>query len=159
PVSTTPDRVAVFDSTTGIWSVDNQGTGDSTPPGSASFRFGLPGDTAIVGDWNGAGFDEVGVYRVGTAVIDPVSGLHALIFSLDFNGDKNWDSASGDQAFIFGLQGDQVVVGDWNGDGKDEVGIVRPGSDGVLVWCLDINGATGDHADYVTYHFGLNDDT
>jgi hypothetical protein len=32
-VSTTPDRVGIFDSTTGIWSVDNQGTGDVTPPG------------------------------------------------------------------------------------------------------------------------------
>jgi hypothetical protein len=133
PVSTTPDRVAVFNPTTGIWYLDNQGTGDFSASADSSFTFGLPGDTAIVGDWNGAGFAEIGVYRVDTSITDPVTGLHPLVFSLDFNGNNTWDPASGDQAFVFGLQGDKVVVGDWNGDGKDEIGVVRPGSDGVLV--------------------------
>ena len=28
----------------------------------------------------------------------------------------------------------------------------------MLVWCLDVQGASGNHAGYVTYHFGLNGD-
>ena len=168
-VSTTPARVGVFDASQGIWYLDNQGNGNFSSPSDDSFTFGTPGatDTAIVGDWNGAGAGEVGVYRVDTVltVKDPLTGLptHPLVFSLDFNGNNAWDNgpggSGGDQSFVFGVEGDTVVIGDWNGDGKDEIGVVRPGSDGVLVWSLDIHGSTGDHADYVVYHFGDNGDT
>jgi hypothetical protein len=156
PVSTTPDRVAVFDQITGAWYLDNQGTGNFTPPGDASFHFGHTGDTAVVGDWNGAGFDEVGVYRLDLDVTDPATGLHPLLFSLDVNGNNIWDPAGGDVAFDFGLQGDKVVVGDWTGAGKDEIGVVRPGSDGALVWSLNLR--SGDSGNYAVYHFGFKGD-
>ena len=37
----------------------------------------------------------------------------------------------------WGLPGDLPVTGDWNRDGKDEMGIFRPGN---AVWSLDSNG-------------------
>jgi Bacterial Ig domain len=152
---TTNYTAAIFDPTTGIWTVDTQGTGDPSSS-DETFTFGLPGDTAIIGDWNGAGFDEIGVYRVDTALTDPVTGLHPLIFSLNVSGTGTYNPSAGDVSFIFGLQGDTVVIGDWNGDGKDEIGVVRPGSDGVLVWSLNLS--TGDPTDIAVDNFGLNGD-
>ena len=49
-----------------------------------------------------------------------------------------------------------MIVGDWLGNGKDELGVVRPGSDGVLVWTLNL--ATGDPTNVVVDHFGMNGD-
>jgi hypothetical protein len=146
--------VGVFNSTSGVWTLDTQGTADPSPAND-TFTFGGVGDTAITGDWNGAGFDEIGVYRVDSTMIDPASGLHPLMFSLDVNGNGQWDPSGGDQSFYFGVQGDTVVIGDWDGDGKDEIGVVRAGSDGTLVWSIDM---TGDHTNYVVYHFGMNGD-
>jgi hypothetical protein len=34
-----------------------------------------------------------------------------------------WDP---DSQFIYGNPGDMLVAGDWNGDGKDSVGVFRP---------------------------------
>src|SRR5207302_275929 len=105
--------------------LDNKGTGNADP-GDDTFVFGRPGDTSIVGNWNGAGFDKIGVYRVDTDITDRVTGLHPLIFSLNTSGTGVWNPAAGDQTLIFGFQGDTVLVGDWNGDGKDEIAVVRP---------------------------------
>jgi hypothetical protein len=87
-----------------------------TPNGSApvvtTFTLGLPGDVAVVGDWNGDGFDTVGVYR-------PSLGKFFLKDTLM--------SGAADYAFIFGMTGDKPVTGDWNGDGRDTIGIFRGG--------------------------------
>ena len=42
-----------------------------------------------------------------------------------------------DRGVSWGLPGDIPVTGDWNGDGKDDIGIFRPGSG---LWSLDSNG-------------------
>jgi N-acetylneuraminic acid mutarotase len=129
-----PDRVGAFhgDST---WTLD-LGSNGSNP---VTFVFGKPGDQGIVGDWNGAGFDAVGTVRVAANAFAP-DGKHALLVSLDYNGDRTWDS--GDVSFYFGEEGDQIVLGDWNGDGKTKLGVVRPDGAGSLSWSLDF---TGDH--------------
>src|SRR5262249_38892676 len=78
-------------------------------------------------------------------------------FSLDTNGDGVFDA--GDTVTPFGLNGDTFVVGDWNGDGKAEVGVVRPTSSGIMMWALDSNGnGVFDAADSV-FFFGMNSDT
>src|SRR5436309_2204286 len=56
-------------------------------------------------------------------VVRPASSGVAL-FSLDSNGNGTFDS--GDSVFYFGLNSDKFLVGDWNGDGKAKVGVVRP---------------------------------
>jgi hypothetical protein len=55
---------------------------------------------------------------------------------LDLNGNHRWDGpAGGDGLFSYGIVGDRPVVGDWNGDGFDDLGVVRQGK-----WYLDQNG-------------------
>jgi hypothetical protein len=144
---TGPDKVGLFHGD-GTWTLD-LGGGGSDP---VTFLFGIPGDTPIVGDWNGSGTNEVGVVRVAPNAFAP-DGRHALVVSLDLNGDRQWDA--GDMSFYFGEEGDQIVLGDWNGDGKTKLGVVRPDGTGSLSWSLDFNG---EH-NWIVYHFGLPGDT
>ena len=46
------------------------------------------------------------------------------IWSLDSNGNYAWEVS--DTSLSWGLPGDIPVIGDWNGDGKDDIGIFRP---------------------------------
>lgn len=84
--------------------------------------FGNPGDKPLVGDWNGDGYSDVGVWQNGS-------------FSLDADGNGIWNGPAIDKKFAFGNPGDIPLVGDWNGDGKDDVGVWRNGK-----FYLDLNG-------------------
>jgi hypothetical protein len=61
----------------------------------------------VVGDFNGDGIDELGVYRDGTWYIDT-------------NGNGVIDA--GDMTFELGRAGDLPVVGDWDGNGTSDPG-------------------------------------
>ena len=89
-----------------------------------SLSWGLPGDIQVIGDWNGDGKDDIGIFRPGSG-----------IWSLDSNGNYAWEVS--DRSLSWGLPGDIQVIGDWNGDGKDEIGIFRPT---LGIWSLDSNG-------------------
>jgi hypothetical protein len=52
---------------------------------------------------------------------------------LDVNGNDQWDG--GDTSFAFGLSADIPLMGDWDGDGIDQVAIYRTGR-----WYLDLTG-------------------
>ncbi|MEM7583849.1 MAG: chitobiase/beta-hexosaminidase C-terminal domain-containing protein [Acidobacteriota bacterium] len=107
------DRVGVFRAPDRLFVTDNDGSGTSTPPADQTCQLGIVGDVPITGDWNGDGHDELGVYRPSTRQ-----------FLMDRNGDCAWDfGPGGDQACVFfGLEG-TPLVGDWNGDGDDDVGL------------------------------------
>jgi hypothetical protein len=108
----------------------------------------LAADQVVAGDWNGNGFDQIGVVR-------PTDN-GALQWTLDSNGNEQYDAS--DEVVFFGQPGDIPVVGDWNGAGRSEIGVVRPTSSGVLQWTLDTNGdGVFDSGDSVFY-FGLNGD-
>ncbi len=62
----------------------------------------------FAGDFNGDGFDELAFYKDGE-------------WFVDLNGNGMWDD--GDIWLKMGDKGDQPVAGDWDGDGKDDVGI------------------------------------
>jgi hypothetical protein len=64
-----------------------------------------------VGDFNGDGFDTIGLHRESTG----------LVYFRDSN-----TTGSAHSQFIFGDPGDQIVAGDWNGAGKDTVAVYRP---------------------------------
>lgn len=87
-------------------------------PGQADYTFwyGMSGDMPLLGDWDRDGWDTPGMYR-------PSTGFVYLTNILPPDGGVG----SGDPAltFFFGNPGDQVVVGDWNGDGVDTLGIRR----------------------------------
>lgn len=97
----------------GRWHVRRPGQPDYT------FFYGDPGDVALLGDWDGDGVRTPGRYR-------PQTGLAYLTNELPPDGGEG----AGDPAltFHFGIPGDQVLVGDWDGDGLDTLGVHRNGS-------------------------------
>ena len=88
----------------------------ANPPGWA-------GATPLVGDWNGDGKSDIGIFLNGN-------------WWLDTNEDGVFDS--GDAQFTFGFGGGDVVpvVGDWSGAGKTEVGVYADGA-----WFRDVDGS------------------
>jgi protocatechuate 3,4-dioxygenase beta subunit len=73
--------------------------------------FGLADGTPVVGDYNGDGTSEVGIFYKGE-------------WFLDLNGNGQWDAD--DLWAKLGTEQDRPVTGDWDGDGKDDIGIFGP---------------------------------
>ncbi len=106
-----PDHLALVDPG-GRWYL-------RSPDGSVhAFHYGVPGDIPLLGDWNGDGLDTPGMYR-------PANGSAYLTNQLPPNGGVGVADPS--LTFSFGVRGDQVFVGDWDGDGVDTLGIRRGG--------------------------------
>jgi hypothetical protein len=77
------------------------------------------------------------------------------LWYLDANGNGAWDNCTSDRCYTFGLELDAPIAGDWNGDGRDEIGVKRG-----RYWYLDYNGNgdwNGCTADRC-YTFGLAGD-
>jgi len=100
-----------------------------------AFNYGVPGDTPLVGDWDGNGVDTVGIYRNSAFYV------------------RNSNSAgNADLAFKYGVPGDTPLVGDWDGNGVDTIGIYRNG-----VFYLRNSNSAGN-ADLV-FNYGVPGDT
>lgn len=82
------------------------------------FFFGNPSDIPLAGDFNGDGCDTVSIYR-------PSEQRFYIINKL---GANDGGLGAADYWFLFGNPGDKPVVGDWDGDGIDEVGLHRESS-------------------------------
>ena len=121
----------------------------------ASFGYGNPTDTPVVGDWNGDGVETVGVFRApqwllndgndasaadrvftyGTAADVPIVGdwngdgidTVGVVQGTQFHLNDQNDGSAPERKFIYGDLGDIPVVGDWNGDGIDTIGVFRKG--------------------------------
>ncbi len=113
----------------GIWNFDLDGDGniDRCRIDQCIENFGQAGDLPIIGDWNGTGGEEIGVFRPSTGQ-----------WYLDLNGNGKWDGSKTDRLMgPFGLANDRPIVGDWDGTGKLRIGVYRPSTG---QWFLDING-------------------
>ena len=80
-----------------------------------SFSFGDPGDIPIAGDFDGDGCDTVGTYR-------PSQGMVFVVNELGVNGGG---LGGADHSYFFGNPDDKPFVGDFDGDGVDEIGLHR----------------------------------
>jgi ribosomal protein S16 len=96
------DKIGVFRPSTGKWYLDlnnNRQWDGCGVDGCATF--GVNGDLPVVGDWNGDGIAQIGVFRPSKTK-----------FYLDLNGNRQWDSAV-DGVVGYGINGDRPVAGKW----------------------------------------------
>ncbi len=103
-----------------------------------AYYFGNPDDIPIVGDFNGDGCDTVSLYR-------PAEQRFYIINRLG-SGDGGLGAA--DAWFAFGNPGDVPIVGDFDGDGVDEVGLHRPTTGLVYYEDAIIENGAGGAADH-----------
>lgn len=105
------DRVGLFKG--GTWMLDLNGN-HVLDAGETFAKSGFTG-TPIAGDWTGTGVDRVGTFSTDT-------------FFLDMNGDFKFDAtdiaAGGKIKFTLGAKSQVGVVGDWDGDGETNIGLV-----------------------------------
>jgi len=79
------------------------------------FFFGNPSDIPLAGDFNGDGCDTLSIYRPS----------EARFYIMNKLGENEGGLGAADYSFLFGNVGDKPVVGDWDGDGVDEIGLHR----------------------------------
>ena len=140
-------EIGVFRNSTHMFYLDYNGNGVwNGAVTDRQYNLGISGDIPVSGDWNLDGRTEIGVFRPSTHM-----------FYLEYNGNGVWNGASVDKQCIFGISGDIPVTGDWNLDGRTEIGVFRPSThmfyleyNGNCAW----NGASVDRQ----YNFGLSED-
>jgi PKD repeat protein len=115
------DKIGVFRN--GTWLMDYNGNFQWDGVDKSAY-LGQAGDIPVIGDWNNNGDKKIGVFRNG-------------FWMLDGNGNYTWDGTGTglDVVAGFGQTGDIPVVGDWNGNHQDKIGLFRNG-----FWILDYNG-------------------
>jgi hypothetical protein len=79
------------------------------------FFFGNPSDIPLAGDFDGDCFDTLAIYR-------PSEQRFYIVNEL---GANNGGLGPAEYSFVFGNPGDKPFVGDFDGDGIDEVGLHR----------------------------------
>jgi parallel beta-helix repeat protein len=141
-------EIGVFRNSTHQFYLDYNGNGVWNGASiDKQYNFGISGDIPISGDWNNNGTTEIGVFRPSTH-----------LFYIDYNGNGVWNGASVDRQYNFGISGDIPVTGDWNADGRTEIGVFR---NSTHLFYLDYNG-NGAWNGAVTdrqYNFGISGDT
>jgi FG-GAP repeat len=99
---------ATYQSSTGIWTIDNPTTGPYM------VTFGLPGDIPVPGHYDGGSKTELAVYR-------PSNSTWYIL------------GPTGARAVPFGGLGDVPVPGDYDGDGKTDLAVYSPANG---VWSI-----------------------
>lgn len=97
---------------------------NNAQPNFKTVVFGVKGDQYLMGDWDGDGIDEVGLYRNYTRTGTPTF-LHRFILNTE-NFETGYYNIDFPIANGVPAQGDIAVVGDWDDDGYDTVGFYRP---------------------------------
>lgn len=102
------------------------------------FTLGFGGEVPLAGDWDGDGVDTVGFFRMGEG------GRPEFVLAAE-----NVEGAGIAYRVRFGEAGDMPLVGDWDGDGRDGIGVYRP-STGLIT----MKNALDESAADLTVRFG-----
>ncbi|MFK8111773.1 MAG: SdrD B-like domain-containing protein, partial [Rubripirellula sp.] len=154
------DQAAIF--LAGEWFVDLNGNG-RWDAGDLWIQLGTELDRPVVGDWDGDGKDDIGIFgrqwqrdqqrikrdpglpdpdnkrrrevdsRTLAAKQDNIGEDQPRLLRRGTDGSLQADAV--DHVFQYGEQADQPVIGDWNGDGIDQIAVFRGGT-----WMLDSDG-------------------
>ncbi len=106
-------------------------------------------DKPVIGDWDGDGFDEIGLFAR-----DASSGTYRFHLDRNSNGIYDPGNKPEDDPLEFEFlpnsgAGVQPVVGDWDGDGTDNIGVLSTGQ-----WILDLDD--NQTIDFATELFPTN---
>lgn len=96
-------------------------------------------DDFVIGNWDGVGRDNIGVVRqVGTG---PRAGLKWVL---------RFDDESVHRINFGAASTDQPVVADFDGDGADDIAVIRARVGGVSKWLIDLdrNGVPDEQFDF-----------
>lgn len=95
------------------------------------------GDSVIVWESDAIDGDGTGIVarRYRASHQNTVGISRSAKFYLDSNHDRQWNGTVVDTLNSFGVTTDTPLVGDWNGDGYDDIGVWRNG-----IFYLDANG-------------------
>ena len=102
-------------------------------------QFGQAGDRPISGDWDLDGIDDVGVYRSNTST---------FLLRVQEGSTVNPCHGCPPQTVVrinttqFGSAGDLPVTGDWDGDGRDSIGVFHNGVFQVTNDFFETNGSS-----------------
>ena len=154
------DEAVIFDG--GQWFVDLNGNG-RWDAGDLWIQLGTALDRPVVGDWDGDGKDDIGIFgrqweqdpqkiKRDPGLPDPENKRRRYVDTrqlaaqketrgddqerlLRLGNDGALRADAVDHVFQYGEQVDTPIAGDWNADGIDQIGIFRGGK-----WTLDSNG-------------------
>lgn len=115
-----------------VWFIKHSGVSGFGATTNASVEWGnLSGDYPLVGDFSGDGRDDLMIHR---AASHPNWFVRLATIS-GFDSDTSWSLSWGN------VDGDTSVVGDFDGDGKDDIAIYRYGS--YPNWFFKLSTGTG----------------
>jgi len=117
--SATTDQVGIFRAADGLFALKADLSSGSA---ATMLTFGIPGDVGMLGDWAGNGYDSPGLFRRSTVTFflsnQPIHSGQALIDStVNFN-----------TRYRSSTPQDIPIVGDWNGQGYDGIGVFHLGT-------------------------------
>jgi hypothetical protein len=118
---------------------------NSNTQGNADYEFffGNPGDLPLAGDFNGDGCDTVSLFRASQQRVYVINEL----------GEDGSGLGAADFYFTFGNPSDLPFVGDFDGNGTDEVAMYR-GSSGTMFLKWELAGGPAD----ATFVYGSDGD-
>jgi hypothetical protein len=175
PIEPIADGPGLVDAT-GRWHLPD-------PDGTVQpFFFGVPGDYALVGDWDCDGIDTPGLYRrstglaylrnsntTGIADVSPIVGdfdgdgcdtlavyRNSHVFIVNELGTDGGSLGAAEYDYWFGVPGDVPFTGDFDGDGIDELGLFRETS-GFVYFTLD-HPASGAASTANEFFYGIPGD-
>jgi hypothetical protein len=121
-----------------------------------TFQWGTAGDTPVVGDWNGSGISQVGVFRPSDPGFGGAGGWYLDQGNVAFPANK----MPVIPAFTFGGNSDIPVVGHWLG-GNDLAGVFRPGSGTFFLSKTNtsFDGNLPSDSNHLTFQWGGAGDT